>query len=74
VGADESVRVKVRAGHAAAALTMDGQITRRLKPTDEVTIRRAKTQVQLLVLERGSFYAVLRAKLGWASHSPAGQK
>jgi NAD+ kinase len=66
VGADESVHARVRAGHAPAALTVDGQRSRRLTPTDVVTIRRAKSQVHLLVLERGSFYGVLRAKFGWA--------
>ncbi len=66
IGADESVRVRVRAGHAPAAVTVDGQLSRRLSPSDEVVIRRAKSHVDLLVLERGSFYSVLRAKFGWA--------
>ena len=66
VGADEVVRVRVRSGHAPAAVTVDGQLSRRLTPSDEVSIRRAKSHVDLLVLERGSFYAVLRAKFGWA--------
>lgn len=66
VGADESVRVRVRSGHAAAAITVDGQIIRKLSSSDEVTIRRAKSHVDLLVLERGSFYEVLRSKFAWA--------
>ena len=66
IGADESVRARVRAGHAPAAVTIDGQLSRQLQTSDEVIIRRAKTHVNLLVLERGSFYGVLRAKFGWA--------
>ncbi|MGH7682188.1 MAG: NAD(+)/NADH kinase [Candidatus Eiseniibacteriota bacterium] len=66
IGGDEVLRARVRAGHAPAAITVDGQLSRQLQTTDEVLIRRAKTHVNLLVLERGSFYGVLRAKFGWA--------
>jgi len=66
IGADEAVRARIRGGHAPAAITVDGQLSRQLQTTDEVLIRRAKTHVNLLVLERGSFYGVLRAKFGWA--------
>jgi len=66
VGADESVRVRVRSGHAPTAITVDGQLARNLAANDEVTIRRAKSHVDLLVLERGSFYEVLRSKFAWA--------
>lgn len=66
VGAEESVRARVRSGHAPAALTVDGQRSRNLAIRDEVTIRRARTHVDLVVLERGSFYEVLRTKLAWA--------
>ncbi len=67
VGADETVGARVRHGHAPAALTVDGQLSRRLSATDEVTIRRAKSRVDLVVLEPGSFYEVLRTKLAWAA-------
>ena len=66
VGADESIRARVREGHAPAALTVDGQRSRNLTVRDEVTIRRAKTHVDLVVLEHGTFYQVLRTKLAWA--------
>lgn len=66
VGADESVRARVRADHAPAAITVDGQLSRPLSPSDVVTMRRAASHVDLLVLERGSFYDVLRAKFAWA--------
>ena len=66
VGADESIGARVRAGHAPAAVTVDGQVARLLSAGDEVLIRRAKTHVDLVVLSRGSFYEVLRAKFAWA--------
>ena len=66
VGADETVRARVRADHAPAAVTVDGQLSRPLSPSDVVTMRRATPHVDLLVLERGSFYDVLRAKFAWA--------
>ena len=66
VGADESVGVRVRRDRAPAAITVDGQITRLLAAGDEVLIRAAKTHVDLVLLDRGSFYDVLRAKFAWA--------
>jgi len=62
----ETVVARVRAGHAPAAITVDGQQSRPLSFDDEVTFRRAKAHVDLLVLERGTFYEVLRTKLAWA--------
>lgn len=62
----ETVVARVRAGHAPAAITVDGQQSRPLSFDDEVTFRRAKSHVDLLVLERGTFYEVLRTKLAWA--------
>ncbi len=66
VGADEAIGVRVRAGHAPAAVTVDGQVSRLLTPGDEVLIRKAKAHVDLVVLNRGSFYEVLRSKFAWA--------
>ena len=62
----ETVVAQVRAGHAPAAVTVDGQQSRQLSFDDEVTFRRAKAHVDLVVLERGTFYEVLRTKLAWA--------
>ena len=67
IGANESVGVRVRPGHAPAAVTVDGQQSRRLEIGDELTIRRARRHVDLVVLERNSFYDVLRTKFAWAS-------
>jgi len=66
VGADESIRARIRECHAPAALTVDGQRSRNLTVKDEVTIRKARTHVDLVALEHGSFYQVLRTKLAWA--------
>ena len=66
IHAGESVVARVREGHAPAAVTVDGQQSRPLAWDDEVTFRRAKAHVDLLVLEPGTFYEVLRTKLAWA--------
>ena len=66
VAAQETVSARVRAGHAPAAVTVDGQQSHPLAWNDEVTFRRSKQHVDLLLLERGTFYEVLRAKLAWA--------
>ncbi|HEU4724968.1 MAG TPA: NAD(+)/NADH kinase, partial [Candidatus Eisenbacteria bacterium] len=66
VGAKETVRIVLRQGHPRATLTLDGQVTRLLKPGEEVEIRRAKRHVSLITLRPGSFYDVLRRKFAWA--------
>ena len=40
VGADETIRVRLRPGHPRANLTMDGQVARTVTPDDEILIRR----------------------------------
>lgn len=72
LGADETIRLKLRPGHPRASLTIDGQVARRLTPEDEITIRRARRRASLIVMERDSFYETLRTKLAWAT-SPRGR-
>jgi NAD+ kinase len=66
IGAGETVTARVRAGHAPAAVTLDGQTSRPLAFDDEITFRRSKSHVPVVLLEPGMFYEVLRAKLAWA--------
>lgn len=66
VGADETVRLGLRPGHPRAMLTLDGQVSRPVKPGEEIEIRRARRTVSLITLRSGSFYDVLRRKLAWA--------
>jgi len=66
IGAGETVTANVRPGHAPAAVTVDGQVSRPLAFDDEVTFRRSDSQVQVVLFEPGMFYEVLRAKLAWA--------
>ena len=67
IGAGETVVARVRGGHAPAAVTVDGQHTRRLEAGDEASISRAKRHVDLIALEGDSFYDVLRSKFAWAT-------
>jgi NAD+ kinase len=66
VGAGETVGVRVLSPGPAARLTVDGQVSRLLRPGEEARIRRARTRVDLITLEKDSFYRVLREKLAWA--------
>lgn len=72
VGGDETIRLRLRAGHPRASLTIDGQVARTVTPDDEILIRRARRRATLIVLEPESFYDVLRTKLAWAT-SPRGR-
>jgi len=69
VGADERIRIAFRPGHPRATLTLDGQVTRLIRPGDGIEIRKARRHVSLITLRHGSFYDVLRTKFAWA-HSP----
>jgi len=73
VDAGEKLRIRLGQDVSRARLTIDGQISRPLAPGDEVEVRRAKSQVQMLSLKRESFYEVLREKLAWAG-SPSGTR
>jgi NAD kinase len=46
-------------------LTADGQPPIPLEPGNVIRIRRSRYSVRLLHLAGSSFYATLRAKLGW---------
>jgi NAD+ kinase len=72
VGADETIRLRLRPGHPRASITIDGQVARTVTPEDEITIRRSRRRAALIVLEGDSFYEVLRTKLAWAI-SPRGR-
>jgi NAD+ kinase len=71
VGADETICVRFTPGRPGARVTVDGQVSRMLGGGDEVRIQRARAHVELITLERDSFYRVLREKLAWAQ-SPKG--
>ena len=66
VGGDEAVRIVLRDGHPRATLTLDGQVSRLLKPGEEIELRRARRHVSLITLRPGTFYEVLRRKFAWA--------
>ncbi|MGE5176219.1 MAG: NAD(+)/NADH kinase [Hyphomicrobiales bacterium] len=73
VGGDESFEVRIRPGHPAAVLALDGQVLRRVTPDDEIRIRRARRRASIILLRADSFYDVLRTKLAWATN-PLGTK
>lgn len=50
-------------------LTADGRLVENLEVPARLVIRRAKTELPLVTLPDGSFYRVLRRKLGWFGSS-----
>ncbi len=66
VGADETLGVRLHGANPRGRLTLDGQVSRLLGPGDEVRLQRARDRVELIALDRDSFYRVLRDKLVWA--------
>jgi NAD+ kinase len=66
IGADETLGVRLNGRTPRGRLTLDGQVSRLFGPGDEVRIQRARDRVELITLERDSFYRVLREKLAWA--------
>ena len=66
VGADETLGLRLLGERTRGRLTLDGQVSRLLEPGDEVRLQRARDRVELIALDRDSFYRVLRDKLVWA--------
>ncbi len=64
--ADRVYRVRV-ASEEPATVIVDGQVTRPIGPGEQVTIRRAPVEFQLVKMPGRSFYQTLRDKLRWAT-------
>ncbi|HVA66635.1 MAG TPA: NAD(+)/NADH kinase [Elusimicrobiota bacterium] len=62
-----ALRVMARSGHEPyrTILSLDGQTGCRVRPGDEIVIRRGKNPLTLLMPPGRSFYDVLRRKLKW---------
>jgi len=71
VGIDQALRIRVipQAGVAAPAVQFDGRPGGYLRPGEWLTIKPAKTKVQLAYLPHSDFYRVLRQKLKWSGAS-----
>ena len=65
ISLDSIVAVKVLSGRVQTILTADGQPPIPLEAGNVIRIRRSRHSVRLLHLAGSSFYATLRAKLGW---------
>jgi NAD+ kinase len=59
----DRIRIRLRASHEDIALTLDGQESFRLYPSDEIILERADIVTRLVKLAPRSFYDVLRRKL-----------
>lgn len=46
-------------------LTVDGQVSMKMNPGDELSVRQSEVPAEIITNEEHSFYATLRSKLGW---------
>ena len=59
------LELTVGSEHKAAALTLDGQVTKELKGGDTVLVKRAGFSHNFIVFPENSFYKVCKEKLHW---------
>lgn len=61
----DQLRIVTRSKHSDPVLTLDGQVSCRLSQESSVNIRKAGYHINFIVLQKNSFYDVLRGKLHW---------
>jgi NAD+ kinase len=61
----EKLRLLITSETDVALMTVDGQVSTRLRGGDKITVRRADHCVNLVRFDENSFYRVLRSKLHW---------
>jgi NAD+ kinase len=60
-----TIEVEKETGASGTILTVDGQVTEKLKPADKVCIKKALWQCLLITPSSFSFYEALKTKLAW---------
>ncbi len=68
VSAEDEILIEVKQGNRTqeveAIVTFDGRMTKNLKAGDRVVIQRSSYTTKMIRLEEGTFFEVLRSKLG----------
>ena len=68
VSAEDEIMIEVKQGNRTqdveAIVTFDGRMTKNLKAGDKVVIQRSSYTTKMIRLEEGTFFEVLRSKLG----------
>lgn len=68
VSAEDEISIEVKQGNRSqeveAIVTFDGRMTKNLKAGDRVVIQRSSYTTKMIRLEEGTFFEVLRSKLG----------
>ena len=68
VSAEDEILIEVKQGNRSqeveAIVTFDGRMTKNLKAGDRVVIQRSSYTTKMIRLEEGTFFEVLRSKLG----------
>jgi NAD+ kinase len=73
VGADEEIELRLhRSASGYAELSVDGQATCDVGAGEQVRVRRAPRDLQLVVTRERTFYDTLRTKLAWGHRGRSG--
>lgn len=68
VSAEDEISIEVKQGNRTqeveAIVTFDGRMTKNLKAGDRIVIKRSSYTTKMIRLEEGTFFEVLRSKLG----------
>jgi NAD+ kinase len=66
---DATVKISSWTREGYATLTLDGQISCQLEPTDLVTVRKSRYYTNLIMSPHRDYLEILRTKLGWGGLS-----
>ena len=68
VSEEDEILIEVKQGNRTqdveAIVTFDGRMTKNLKAGDKVVIKKSSHTTKMIRLEEGTFFEVLRSKLG----------
>lgn len=60
---DDVVHIQIAAVHQDIIVTLDGQESYRLLPGDEITVKKSRSQANIIKFEDKDYYQILRTKL-----------
>ena len=65
IPASAPVRIRIRSSASPVHVTVDGQWSREMTPSDEVEVSRGKGRLKLVTSAQRDYFEVLRTKLKW---------
>ena len=62
VSEDDEIKIKIAAAHDLV-LTLDGQESFQIQPSDEIVVRKSKKTAQIVKFADKNYYEILKAKM-----------